>query len=284
MVYRRMRSLWLITSLLFLLTGCSTTPVHSNLSKVKEVVLPTPITHQNNSPTKQQEARKYKDIQPKQWGERVRGVIYRLPTQQKVIALTFDACGGKHGSGYDRELIDYLISQRIPATLFINSRWIKSNQATFNLLAHNPLFEIENHGTEHRPLSVTGRSIYRIKGTQDVSAVYQEVAGNEQLITKLTGRAPKFFRSGTAYYDDVAVNVVKDLGVEAVNYDILGDAGATYNTSQVKRALLKAKPGSIALMHMNHPNGDTAEGIKKAIPLLKQKGYHFVKLEDYLNH
>ncbi len=277
-----MRHMWLVTSLLLLLTGCTTPTVHSNLSKTKLVVLPTPVTHTNNLPTKQQETEKYEHILPRQWGERVNGVIYRLPTQQKVIALTFDACGGKHGSGYDRDLINYLVSNRIPATLFINSRWIEANQATFLLLAKNPLFEIENHGTEHRPLSIKGRSIYGIQGTKNIAAVYQEVAGNEQMITKQTGRAPKFFRSGTAYYDDVAVKVVKDLGVEVVNYDILGDAGATYNTSQVKHAMLQAEPGSIILMHMNHPQGDTAEGLKKAIPLLIEKGYHFVKLEDYL--
>ena len=31
---------------------------------------------------------------PKEWGEKVTGVKTRLGTNQKVIALTFDACGG----------------------------------------------------------------------------------------------------------------------------------------------------------------------------------------------
>jgi peptidoglycan/xylan/chitin deacetylase (PgdA/CDA1 family) len=105
---------------------------------------------------------------------------------------------------------------------------------------------------------------------------------NDRKIQALTGRKPKFFRAGTAYYDDVAVKIVNDIGERAVNFDILGDAGATYTTEQVKNSLLTAKPGSIVILHFNQPAKDTAEGMMKAIPLLLQKGYLFVKLEDYL--
>jgi len=53
-------------------------------------------------------------------GEGVRGVKTRLNTGQKVLALTFDACGGPGGSGYNGKLIEYLESEKIPATLFIS--------------------------------------------------------------------------------------------------------------------------------------------------------------------
>ncbi|CRK81965.1 polysaccharide deacetylase family protein [Neobacillus massiliamazoniensis] len=68
----------------------------------------------------------------KEWGENVTGVRTRLNTTDKVIALTFDACGGKNGNGYDVDLIDYLREQQIPATLFINSSWIDANYDTFS--------------------------------------------------------------------------------------------------------------------------------------------------------
>lgn len=106
-----------------------------------------------------------------------------------MIALTFDACGGKEGSGYDEKLIDYLIKENIPATLFINARWITANKDIFAKLAANPLFEIENHGT--------------------VNEVIREVKENADQIEKLTGRRPLFFRSGTAYYDDIAAGIMK---------------------------------------------------------------------------
>ncbi|BBH23635.1 polysaccharide deacetylase [Paenibacillus baekrokdamisoli] len=234
--------------------------------------------------TKQLLLQRYEQIKPKKWGENLPGVkthLTHLNKKDKVIALTFDACGGSKGSGYDKKLIDYLIHEQIPATLFVNARWIDANPAIFLELAKNPLFEIENHGYEHRPLSVTGKAAYGIRGTKNVAAVVDEVSKNEEKIAKLTGRRPLYFRSGTAYYDDVAIHIVQDLGLEPVNYNLLGDAGATYNTKQVEAALMKAKNGSIVIGHMNHPEKDTAEGVMKAIPKLQKAGFRFVLLEQY---
>jgi peptidoglycan/xylan/chitin deacetylase (PgdA/CDA1 family) len=218
---------------------------------------------------------------PKLWGEFIPGVKTQLATDQKVIALTLDACGGPNGSGYDAELIYFLRQENIPATLFINSRWIDANYWTFWALNRIPLFEIENHGTHHRPLSINGRAAWGIKGTEDVNQIFDEVLKNHRKIENLTGKTPKYFRSGTAFYDEVGVKVTNEIGETPVNFNVLGDAGATFKKEQVRDALLNAKPGSIVLLHMNHPNGETAEGIKLAIPELKRRGFTFVKLEDY---
>ncbi|MFC4077811.1 polysaccharide deacetylase family protein [Salinithrix halophila] len=218
---------------------------------------------------------------PSQWGEDVPGVKHRLKTTEKVAALTFDACGGPKGSGYDWALIRFLKRENIPATLFVNSRWIDENPELFRELAKEPLFEIENHGTRHRPLSVTGRSVYGIAGTANLEKAVEEVIANQQKIAEKTGKLPHFFRSGTAYYDEVAVKAAKKLGVEIVNYDVLGDAGATWSRAQVKQALLDLQPGSIVLLHMNQPGSGTAGGVQDAVPRLRERGYRFVKLEDY---
>ena len=181
--------------------------------------------------------RRYSGKQPTAWGEAVPRVILRLPTTDRVVALTLDACGGQTGSGYDAELIETLRRERVPATLFVNARWIEANPRKFRQLAANPLFEIANHGTEHRPLSVTGR---------------------------------------------VAVRAVNDLGLQVVNFDVLGDAGATYSAAQVADAMLSSKPGSIILAHMNRPDSGTAEGIDAALPKLSRRGFRFVRLSEYL--
>lgn len=227
--------------------------------------------------------RRYSGKKPTAWGEAVPRVVRRLPTTDRVVALTLDACGGRVGSGYDAELIETLQRKRVPATLFINARWIEANPRKFRKLAADPLFEIANHGTEHRPLSVTGRSVYGIAGTASVAEVIDEVAVNQRLITKLTGAAPAFFRSGTAYYDDVAVRIVSDLGLRVVNFNVLGDAGATYSASQVAAAMLSSSPGSIILAHMNRPDHGTAEGIHAALPKLRKRGFRFVHLSEYLH-
>lgn len=239
-------------------------------------------TASNDLPSRKALIRRYSGKQPSAWGEGVPRVVSRLPTKDRVVALTLDACGGRTGSGYDAELIKTLRRERVPATLFVNARWIDANPRKFRRLAADPLFEIANHGTEHRPLSVTGRSAYGIAGTTSVAGVINEVAVNQRLITKIIGAAPAFFRSGTAYYDDVAVRVVADLGLRVVNYDVLGDAGATYSAAQVADAMLQSKPGSIILAHMNRPEGGTAEGIAAALSRVRRRGFRFVRLSEYL--
>jgi len=217
---------------------------------------------------------------PKAWGEKLPGVKTQLNTKEKVLALTFDACGSKN-DGYDEQLINFLTAQKIPATLFINSRWIDKHRKEFNSLVANNLFEIENHGLNHKPASVNGKSEYGIKGTSSVGELFDEVEKNALKIETLTGKKPHFYRSGTAYYDEVAVEVIGALGYEIAGFSVLGDAGATYKKEQVKEALLSAVPGSIVICHMNHPEGETAEGIIEAIPLLKQQGFKFVTLSAY---
>ena len=225
--------------------------------------------------------KKFSKLRPTQWGMTVKGVKTRLDTNDKVIALTFDACGNSGGFGYDAELIDFLIQENIPATLFLNGRWIDANLQVVQQLINNPLFEIGNHGTEHKPCSVEGRTAYKIKGTKNVEEVFDEIEINARKIEILTKKKPKFFRSGTAHYDDVSVKIANYLGYEVVNFSINGDFGATASKEQVMNNLLKAQNGDIILLHMNHPQKETAEGVKLAIPQLKQLGYKFVKLSDY---
>lgn len=224
----------------------------------------------------------YETIKPKYWGEKLSGVVIGLDTKEKLVALTFDACGGppRRSNGYDAELIDFLIKNQIPATLFISGRWIDANPKIFQKLAENKLFDIENHGLNHKPASVNGRSAYGIKGCSSVSEFLHEIDGNGQKIKLLTGRNPVFYRSGTNYYDEVAVNVAGELGYKIVSYSVLGDAGATFNRKQVKQALITAPVGSIILLHMNHPEGKTAEGVMDAIPIMQKNGFKFVKISD----
>ncbi|HEY3308478.1 MAG TPA: polysaccharide deacetylase family protein [Desulfuromonadaceae bacterium] len=218
---------------------------------------------------------------PHVWGESVPGVNNRLKTKDKVLALTLDACGSSSGKGFDAVLINHLEKEHIPATLFVNARWIDANPVLFKRLATNPLFEIANHGLLHRPASVSGRSAYGIEGTRDVKQLVDEIEKNARKISEITGSRPRYYRSGTAFYDEVAVEVSQRLGHKVVGFSILGDAGATYNKDQVKAALLKAVPGDIAILHMNHPQGGTAAGVMAAVPELKRRGFSFVKVSAY---
>ncbi len=218
---------------------------------------------------------------PHQWGESVKGVRTRLVTDEKVVALTLDACGSPGGKAVDAALMDFLINEQIPATLFINARWIDANPVLFRNLADNPLFEIANHGYRHKPASVNGRSVYGINGTRGLAELVEEIELNARKIEAISGSRPRLFRSGTAYYDDVAVEVSRFLKHEVAGYSVLGDAGATYSASQVRAALLKSTPGDIILCHMNHPESGSGAGIMAAVPELRKRGFRFVRMSEY---
>lgn len=239
------------------------------------------IRPENYAVLKSKIVQEYAGKLPREWGEAVSGVKTRLATDQKVIALTFDACGGVHGNGYNAELIRFIERDSIPATLFINSRWIDANPEIFLQLSRNPLFEIENHGLEHKPCSVTGKSVYGIQGTANAGEVVDEIELNGRKIKCLTGRKPQLFRPGTAYCDEVGVQIAHALGYEVVGFSVLGDAGATYTREQVQDALLAAPSGAIVILHMNHPEGETTAGVMDAVPKLKKKGFRFVKLSEF---
>jgi peptidoglycan/xylan/chitin deacetylase (PgdA/CDA1 family) len=128
---------------------------------------------------------------------------------------------------------------------------------------------------------VNGNTAHGIKGTRSVTELIDEIEKNGEKIESMTGRKPRFYRSGTAYCDEVAVKIAGELGYEVVNFSILGDAGATRPKEKIREALLKAEAGAIALLHMNQPRSQTAAGVKETIPLLREKGFRFVKLSEY---
>lgn len=224
---------------------------------------------------------KFTGAKPAQWGENVSGVKSRLATDEKILALTLDACGSPRGKGVDLELLRFLQQRKIPATLFINARWIDANRELFNNLAADPLFEIANHGMWHKPASINGRSVYGIDGTKDITELVQEIELNARKIEQLTGKRPRYYRSGTAFYDEFAVQISQQLGHKVIGFALLGDAGATYSPAQVKKALLDAKGGDIIIAHFNHPEAGTGKGIMEAVPELEKRGFRFVKLGDY---
>lgn len=225
-------------------------------------------------------AARFVDARPTKWGLDMDGIESSLAqthdaSGQPRLALTFDACGGE----VDYALLDGLREHRVHATLFLNQRWIDKYPDLATELASDPLFELANHGSRHLPLSVTGRSAYGISGTVSASDAVDEVWSNQMVLTELCGRAPRHFRSGTAHYDDVAVQIVHALGAVPAGFTVNGDGGATYSASTVCDELVAAPAGSIVIAHMNQPDGGTAAGTLRALPRLVDAGVVFVHLD-----
>lgn len=225
----------------------------------------------------------FKGIPSGKWGEFVKGVDEDLDTKNKVIAFTFDACGGKKGNGYDKELIDFLHQEKIPATLFISGKWIDSQFDTFLNLSRDTLFEIENHGLNHRPCSIDGESAYGIRGTSDIEDAFDEIEANARKIEAITGYRPRYYRSATAYIDEACATLVARLGMTTVSYQILSGDAVPFTSETVieNNVLNNINPGAVVIMHFNHPEWNTREAMQKIVPILRQKGYTFARLKDF---
>lgn len=228
--------------------------------------------------------KEFHNVKPGSWGEFIAGVDEDILTRSKLIAFTFDACGGgRKGNRYNSELIGYLKSENVPATLFVSGLWIDANQKTFLHLAKDTLFEIENHGLNHRPCAVKGESEYGIKGTDNPGEAFDEMEANAIKIEKFTGRKPKFYRSATAFTDEAGVKIATMLGITVVSFDILsGDAVPKTSAEEIVRNVVeKARPGAIVIMHFNHPESNTVAAMRQIVPQLRDKGYKFVRLEGF---
>ncbi len=118
-------------------------------------------------------------------------VITRLPTHEKAVALTFDACETITPAYFDMPLLNYLLKERLPFTLFLSGRFALEpvNALVIRQLSRNPWVEIENHSFSH---------VLHMERLPD-RRVQEEVLQAQRLLIRLTGRKPRFFRFPGGY-------------------------------------------------------------------------------------
>ena len=226
---------------------------------------------------------KYGSIKPTQFGMYLPGVKTKIRTKEKIMALTFDGCGGSGGKGFDRELIQYLSDNKVPATLFVTTSWIGYNKENFRELLKNSNFDIQNHGYSHRPGTVRGQEVWKIKGTASAGECFAEFEKSARAFAEIAGRRPIFYRPGTAYFDEVGLQILAETGQVPMNFSgVIGDADKALSLATVEKFIRQnTQPGAVLIMHFNHPGGKTFKAVREMIPQLKKEGYTFVKLVDY---
>lgn len=193
------------------------------------------------------------------------------------IALTFDACMGKT----DPRILDTLVDQRIPATIFVTARWLRTNPDALKVfLAHPDLFELENHGQNHIPAVDIPTKVYGIPAAGSPEAVAQEVKGGADAMIAAGIPQPRWFRGATAKYSRSSIEQIRGMGYRIAGYSVNGDSGSLLPAKMVEKQYASAKDGDVIISHINQPTHAAGEGVAASILALKAKGVQFVRLQD----
>ncbi|WP_102224515.1 polysaccharide deacetylase family protein [Acidimangrovimonas sediminis] len=193
------------------------------------------------------------------------------------VALTFDACGGET----DHRILDLLLAERIPATIFVAGPWLQRNRPIFDRLVTRPdLFEIGNHGLHHHAAIDEAVKLWGVPAAGSPHGVALEVEGGAALIVAAGGLRPRWFRGATALYTSASIQEIEGLGYRVAGFSINGDDGASLPAARVAANYRRAQDGAVLISHINHPEKHAGAGVAEGIRALKARGMGFVRLSE----
>ncbi len=217
--------------------------------------------------------------------------INHVQTTQKVIALTFDADMNPKmlkelrdhvvRTWYDKPIIDELIAEKIPATLFLTGMWIESYATTTTELSINPLFEIGNHSYSHPAFSWP---CYGLPANPELNDAFQ-IVKTDKLLSKYATHYSKILRFPGLCYDSDDLRAAAKTEYTVIGGSDLGGDGFQISSSAIVANVVNhVHPGSIVVLHLmggiNAPK--TAEALPIIIKKLRDKGYRFVTVSNLL--
>ena len=186
----------------------------------------------------------------------------------KVILITIDDGPSK----YSRGMADTLIKHKAKAIFFINGTHDKDNPG--NIAYEAKLgFTIGNHTWDHPNLKLV-KSNDKIK---------KEIDDDIALITKITGSAPKFFRSPFGVSSTYSRELVKKENMLSMTWS--GAAKDWEKSARDEKVFMKnitgpLHPGEILLIHEHEW---TAKYLDDLLTTLADKGYTFADPSDITN-
>lgn len=200
-------------------------------------------------------------------------IIEHGPRDSRKIALTFDACPTGRPDEYDEKVIEVLLREKVPATLFLSGRWVEKNPEKAKFLASQPQFEIAAHSYYHPHMT-----------EKDDARDLRELRNTQAEIKKVTGKTPHYFRPPYGEVDERVANLASQCSLSTVQYDIAsGDPDPKLSAERIARVLLRnARGGSIIVFHMNKNGIHTAEALPVIIDGLRNKGYALVTVGELL--
>lgn len=199
------------------------------------------------------------------------GVFRNGSRSTNMIALTFDACPTSRQPSFADDVVRYLERSATPATFFVSGEWADANPDALARLNGKPFFEIALHGHRHPRLSDAS--------PEQIRAEIED--GRAALLRHGISPAP-FFRAPFGDNPPDLAAVARQSGVLAVMGDGgLGDPDPNRTAPVMERDAIRwLQAGSVIILHVNGRGIATAETVAHLVPLLRERGFQFVRLSD----
>lgn len=192
--------------------------------------------------------------------------VYRVETEEKKIAVTFDAAWSADDTD---ELIEILKKHNAKATVFAVGSWVRENPEAVKKF-YDAGHEIGNHSNTHI-----------LFGTADRNTVKSEIENCNAEIEKITGEKPKLVRAPSGDYDNKSIEVAESLGMKMIQWDVDSlDWKKPSVDEMFERIVKKTKNGSILLFHNGVEN--TPRALDKILTELQKDGYEFVTVGELI--
>ena len=199
------------------------------------------------------------------------GLIHRVNTNEKVIALTFDDGPSKR---YTDQVLAILAAEQVTATFFVTGKETKQNlfQARQLLAAGH---QLGNHSYSHPRMLLMSPAAVASEIEQTDAAIRSAGYQGDILFRPPYGKKLLVLPWYLAEHN--RLTIMWDLEPET-DPKLASDAQA-----MAAYVINNAKPGSIVLLHVMYQSRQASrEALPVIIEGLKQKGYRFVTVSELL--
>ncbi|MDQ6746085.1 MAG: polysaccharide deacetylase family protein [Actinomycetota bacterium] len=214
------------------------------------------------------------------------------PRTHRAVALTFDADmthlmlarlrAGVQRTWYDAAVVHELHATHTPATIFLTGLWSEAYAPVVWRLAHDRLFELENHSVDHSGWLAPCYGLPVVHGALSKRAEIDDAAAT---IHSMAGIRPRYFRFPGGCHDREDLRRVAAAGERAVGWDVVSGDAFNPDPAAIARTVLDSvRPGSIVIMHIvGAPNAPaTDRALPEIIAGLRARGYRLVTLRTLL--
>lgn len=198
-------------------------------------------------------------------------IIYKINTDKKEIALTFDDWGRDITI---TKILDILDKYNIKASFFLRGNGVEKNPNLAKAIAEAG-HDVANHSYTHPVVTnITAEELQ------------YEVVKCHQVLTEAIQEQPKMlFRPPTGEIDEPTAKVIAGCGYKTISlFDVSPhDWDVKNNTEDITNFILKnTDKGSIILLHLQD-DISTIDALPVLIENLKNMGYSFATISQLLN-